>query len=111
MNSDETTGLYGRQHCETGKDLDYSGKYLILDPAALNESNIKPENQIFYASGGFGCQSPLRKVMGFYAVDGVSDVFYRNDFLGVLKEDLIPQWAKDTVSNHYSEQNSGPTLT
>ena len=87
-------GLFDRAHCEAGR-LDYEGKLLALSPATLKESYWQPENQLWYAHGGFGCSPTAsgRKVLCTCLGDGEPVSWDRQDFLGVVKEECLPEWA------------------
>lgn len=66
----------------------------------LSEQHKTREEQLFYAFGGFGCSPNKddRKVMGEFLVDGEKTNFYRQDFLGEAKPDLLPDWAKEKLA-------------
>lgn len=108
-------GLYDNSHCYDEK-MDYTDKVVVIDPKNLQDEYKKPEYQLFYATGGFGCKpdSLGRKVYGQYLTDGAKGVFYRGDFLGVMKLDLIPDWAQEKVANLRGEneqkEENGPTM-
>lgn len=76
--------------------MDFEGKVMVLRPEALNEQHRTRDEQLFYCEGGFGCSPDKtgRKVMGEFLVDGEHTNFYRQDFLGEAKADLLPAWAK-----------------
>jgi len=89
--------LYNINHCETGDihTKDFTGKLLILRDTCLNEANRTPENQLFFATHGNGCNPGAigRSVFGHFLSDGESAAFDRSDILGVMDEDQIPEWA------------------
>lgn len=91
-------GLFGSEH-RAPDELDYAGKVLILSPDSLKESCWMPQNQLWYATGGFGC-SPTASGRAVYAVclgDGEDVRWNRSDFTGVLDERFLPDWAKDKL--------------
>ena len=47
--------LFNSSHCDdmTGQELE--GKVLVMSPMTLRESYWAPENQLWLATGGFGC--------------------------------------------------------
>lgn len=105
--------MYGTEHCETiWQEL--RGKVLVMKPSTLKESYWSPENQLWYAEGGFGC-SPTASGRAVYATclgDGENHVRWnREDFLGVLKEDLLPDWAREQLDKLKSGQEIGPVDT
>ena len=92
----QALGLFDRTHCESGH-LDYEGKVLALSPATLKESYWQPESQLWYAFGGFGCSPTAsgRKVLCTCLGDGETTSWDRSDFLGVVKEEHLPDWAME----------------
>lgn len=93
--------LFGPEHrIEQSKEpLDYEGKVLILSPDALRESCYSPKNQLWLATGGFGC-SPTALGLAVYATclgDGEEARWNRTDFIGVLREEFLPDWAKEKL--------------
>ena len=98
-------GLFDSESCiESDEPIDYAGKLLILSPNVLKDQYKTPEDQLFYATGGFGCDPSKmgRKVFGFFLKDGEETHFARGDFLGVIKDECIPDWAYDKL-NEYEE--------
>ncbi len=88
--------LFGQTHCEPeSEDLDYEGKVLVLSPGSLKEKYWSQQNQLWLATGGFGC-SPTSYGRAVYATclgDGEELFWNRHDFVGVLKEEYMPEWA------------------
>lgn len=91
-------GLYDESHCysESNAPLDYTGKVVVIRPRALSDESKAPENQLFYARGGNGCR-PLAlgtTVFGEFLKNGIKKDFLRAEIIGVLKLDLLPEWAQ-----------------
>lgn len=64
------------------------------------------ENQIWYATRGFGC-SPTASGRAVYATclgDGEKTRWNRSDFIGTLKDEHLPEWAKEQVIKLQSGQ-------
>lgn len=105
-------GLFGARHCST--ELDYTGKVLILRPAVLKEECWSPRNQLWYGECGFGC-SPTARGRAVYATclgDGEKNRWDRTDFVGVLDEQYLPDWAMERLSElrgPAQEQTDSPT--
>lgn len=98
-------GLFDSDSCvDSDVPMDYTKKLLILSPNVLKDQYKTPEDQLFYATGGFGCDPTKmgRKVFGFFLKDGEDTHFARGDFLGVIKDECIPDWAYDKL-NEYEE--------
>lgn len=89
-------GLFDRSHCSTGMyEANVEGKVLVMDPSTLKESCWRQEDQLWLAEGGFGCD-PKSSGRAIYAVclsDGEKTRWNREDFLGVLDERHLPEWA------------------
>ena len=94
--------LLGSEHCETGsyEKLDYGGRVLILSPNTLKESYWNQRNQLWLAHDGFGCTPGAigRSIRCTCLGDGEETRWNRTDFIGVLKEECLPQWAAEALS-------------
>ena len=108
-------GLFGSEHC-IGKrhSLDYTGKVLVMRPDTLRESCWSPRNQLWLAEGGFGC-SPTASGRAVYATclgDGEQSHWDRADFIGVLDEQYLPDWAAEKLDELRGSQQkqSGPVM-
>ena len=68
----------------------YKGKMLVLDIEFLHPKHRTPDNQLVRAIDGFGCDpSKLgTAVFGEFINDGERARFKRNDFLGILKDEI-----------------------
>lgn len=95
-------GLFDRSHChsETEGELNYTGQVLVIRPNVLKDAYKTPEDQLFLAEGGFGCSphSRGRKVFGIFLKDSEKTHFYREDFLGILKDEHLPEWAAEKLA-------------
>lgn len=110
----QALGLFDASHCESEKDeqLDYEGKVLVLKGDVLKDRYKTPEDQLFLADGGFGCRpnSRGRKVFGKFLKDGEDTHFYREDFAGILKEEYLPDWAREKLNELQPEESEGPGM-
>lgn len=111
----QALGLFDASHCESEKDgqLDYEGKVLVLRGDVLKDRYKTPEDQLFLADGGFGCRpnSRGRKVFGKFLKDGEDTHFYREDFAGILKDEYLPDWAKEKLNElQPPEEPEGPGM-
>ena len=93
--------LFEAKHCikESRSKADFEGKVLVIDPYVLADKYRTPEDQLFLATSGFGC-SPTslgRKVMGNYLNDGTKGTHVRQDFLGVIQDEYLPEWAREKL--------------
>ena len=94
--------LLGPEHCESGsyEKLDYEGRVLVLAPDTLKESYWNQRSQLWYAHDGFGCTPGAigRSIRCTCLGDGEETRWNRTDFIGVLKEECLPQWAAEALS-------------
>ena len=95
-------GLFDTEHCESESiiDMDLTNKICILKGTALKEEYRKPEFQLFLACSGFGCKPDAlgTKVFGKFLIDDEDATFVRADFIGVIKEECLPEWATEKMT-------------
>ena len=99
-------GLFDQSHCsQDEQDRNYQNKVVVLSPNALVEECKTPDNQLFFATGGFGCHPDKmgRKVYGYFLNDGEHTHFNRSEIIGVLKDEFLPDWAKEELSEQTEE--------
>lgn len=105
-------GLFNGKHIvKSDEPQNYAGKLLILRDSVLKEECRTPENQLFLARGGFGCDptSSGRKVFGQFLSDGEQTHFNRSDFVGIIADEHIPQWAKEKLEQISEQKNESQT--
>lgn len=100
--------LFDGSHCDdmTGQALE--GTVLVMSPFTLKESYWAPENQLWLATGGFGC-NPTASGRAVYATclgDGEQARWNRSDFIGILREENLPDWASERLEQ--LQQKSPP---
>ena len=97
--------LYDFKSCYYDQ-ADYAGKVVAIRPDILRDEYKTPDDQLFYATGGFGCKSDSlgRKIYGVLLKDGEKCVFLRGEVIGAVKLELIPDWANEKVAELTSEQ-------
>ena len=103
--------LFGTEHClEDSRELDYEGKVLILSPQTLKERYWEPKYQLWYAQDGFGCSPTTigRSVGCTCLADGEYTSWDRAEFLGVIQDKFLPDWAKEAVERLQNGQTLGP---
>ncbi len=101
-------GLYDHSHCIDGEPADFTGKVLAVSPHWLKDQYKKPEYQLFYAESGFGCSPKAsgRKVFGQFLYDGEQTNLDRSDFIGILKEEHLPDWAREKLDEIQGESQA-----
>jgi hypothetical protein len=94
-------GLWDSSHCiESNTGLDYEGKVLVIRPSKLKDCYKTPDDQLFIATSGFGCNPNAigRCVYGYFAKDGEECSWNRSDFIGVLKDEYIPDFVREKLN-------------
>ena len=73
---------------------------LILSPDTLRESYWQPENQLWLALSGFGCQPHARgrSVLCTCLGDGETTRWNRSEFVGIIRDECIPDWAAEKLA-------------
>ena len=93
----QSLGLFDRSHCS--EESNYEGKLLAIKPSTLKDEYKTPDFQLFFATSGFGCD-PTKigtAVYGFFLKDDEHTHFRRSDFIGVVKDECIPEWAQERL--------------
>lgn len=87
---------------------DYVGQILILKPDAMYEEYQNTEYQLWLATHGTGCFSWSEPASDTVHAICLSDkdygVFSRDDFYGVAKEEILPDWAKESYKEILAER-------
>ena len=100
--------LYGGGHCqENGSSMDYEGKVLVLKPETLNEKYWESKYQLWYAHDGFGCRPSARgrSIRATCLADGEMCRWNRQDFIGPIQEELLPDWAREQVEKIQTQEH------
>jgi len=96
----QALGMFDHSHCSLGMyDENVNGKVLVMKPDTLKENCWSQENQLWLATGGFGCD-PKASGRAIYATclaDGEQTRWNREDFVGVLDEQYLPEWAQEKL--------------
>ncbi len=98
----QSLGLFDYSHCipETNGQIDYTDKVVVLKPTVLKDEYKTPESQLFFAQHGNGCRpnSSGTKVYGFHLDNGEKGYYRRYDIVGAIKDENIPDWAKENLA-------------
>ena len=109
----QALNLFGAEHCSGDRaEQDFIGKVLVLSLNALREQYWGQEHQLWYAQSGFGCKphSSGRAIFATSLMDGETARWNREDFIGVLNDELLPEWAKPKLAElQAQEQTDAPT--
>ena len=94
-------GLFDQAHLDKAAwEESLVGKVLVLSPNTLKEEYWNTENQLWLAQGGFGTAANARgrAVYATCLADGEEARWNREDFLGVLDERYLPEWAAEKLT-------------
>ena len=110
----QALNLFGAEHCVGDRaEQDFTGKVLVLSPEALQEQYWGQDYQLLYARSGFGCapHSSGRAVFATCLSDGETARWNREDFIGVLDDKFLPEWAREKLAELMTqEQADAPTM-
>lgn len=104
----ELLGLYNGSQCNSADNIDFENKLMVLKPINLSDAYKNPDNQMVYCTGGFGCSPTARgrKVFGIFLKDGEKCQYHREDFIGELKPEFMPDWTKEKLKELQSPKNN-----
>ena len=103
----EQLNLFDAKQCTSVFDFEtLAGRVLVLKPETLMDEYKTPESQLFLAEHGNGCRPNAigRSIFGKFLIDGEQARCWRQDFLGVLKPELLPAWAIEKIAEPEPEQ-------
>ncbi len=106
-------GLFGGEHCiGDHAEQDFTGKVLVLSLSTLKESFWAPENQLWLAHDGFGCRPHAigRSIRCTCLGDGEMTRWDRSEFVGVLDDKYLPEWAKEKLTELTALKQDAPEL-
>ena len=96
----QALNLFGAEHCVGDRaEQDFTGKVLVLSPDTLKKSCWGQADQLWYAHDGFGCRPHAigRSVRCTCLGDGETTHWNRREFIGVLDEKYLPDWAREKL--------------
>jgi hypothetical protein len=108
----QTLGMFDHTHCQpdTAKQ-DFEGNVIVLSADVLNERSLAPESQLWLCTGGFGSRAGAsgRGVFATCLFDGEKTRWNREDFVGVLADSQLPDWAREKLQElRAHEQTEAP---
>lgn len=100
--------LWNSSHCISKTGLNLEGKILVINPVCLVDKYKTPEDQLFMATSGFGCSPTAsgRAVFGYFLKDDERYCWHRENFVGILKDEFVPDWVQDKLN--MSEDTAEP---
>lgn len=93
--------LFTQEDClQTGYDISIDGKVIVLHHSALPEGFIQAKHQMYFCTGGNGSNpNPIgRSVFTVSLAEGEKIRWNRSDVLGILKPELLPEYARLQLS-------------
>ena len=99
-------GLFDREQRDPAFwNTELTGKVLVLSTDSLKESAWSQENQLWIATGGFGCRPDARgrAIFATCLWDGERTRWNRSDFIGVLDDRFLPEWARSKLEKLTAE--------
>jgi hypothetical protein len=96
----EQLHLFGKAQCIPIQEFqDVAGHVLVLKPEELLDEYKSPDFQLVLAKNGSGCRPKAigRSIFGQFLINGEPASYCRQDFLGVLKPELLPAWAVEKL--------------
>jgi len=111
----QALGLFGREQCSAGMyDCDVTDKVLVMKPDTLKEEYWSQQNQLWLATGGFGCDPKAsgRAIYAHCLADGEEVRWNREDFVGVLDDQNLPAWAREKLEElRAPKQTESPAMS
>ena len=100
--------LWDKEQMNSPKGMNFEGKIMVLEPTMLKDDYKTREHQLFFCSGSSGCNPKARgrQVTGEFLKDGEKARYYREDFVGEAKIELLPQWAKEKLAEKSADRES-----
>ena len=89
--------LYGDIYVEKGNISDFTGRIMIVRPEHINSRDVIPENQLFLAQEGPGCnpEDYGSEINGIFLYEREEASLTNDCFLGAMREEHIPEWANE----------------
>lgn len=99
--------LYGDIYVDKGNVSDFTGRIMIVRPEHINSRDVIPENQLFLAQEGPGCnpEDYGSEINGIFLYEREEASLTNDCFLGAMREEHIPEWANEARED-ISEESS-----
>ena len=85
---------------KTTYDMSIEDRFIVIKAERLLREYQSAEHQLYLVTGGNGAHANARGRTVFVTnvYDGENTRFYREDVLGIIRENRIPDWAKEKVA-------------
>ena len=89
--------LYGDIYVDKGNISDFTGRIMIVRPEHINSRDVIPENRLFLAQEGPGCnpEDYGSEINGIFLYEREEASLTNDCFLGAMREEHIPEWANE----------------
>lgn len=87
---------------------DLNNKVIVIDSDVLRREYHHATHQVVLCTGGFGA-SPHSRGRACFCVNlytGESDVYERQDVLGILEPEQLPEWARHGLADYHQKQQA-----
>ncbi|MGN0650929.1 MAG: DUF3849 domain-containing protein, partial [Oscillospiraceae bacterium] len=101
-------GMFDENNVDTANISDYAGRVMILRPEYLKPDMRIPENQLFLAQLGTGCDPKKcgSQIIGVFLYDREAAAIHSDNFLGAMREECIPTWAREAREDITEEESN-----
>lgn len=99
--------LYGDIYVDKGNVSDFTGRIMIVRPEHINSRDVIPENQLFLAQEGPGCnpEDYGSEINGIFLYEREEASLTNDCFLGAMREEHIPEWANEACEDIAEESS------
>ena len=100
--------LYGDIYVDKGNISDFTGRIMIVRPEHINSRDVIPENQLFLAQEGPGCnpEDYGSEINGIFLYEREEASLTNDCFLGAMREEHIPEWANEAREDIAEESSN-----
>ena len=100
--------LYGDIYVDKGNVSDFTGRIMIVRPEHINSRDVIPENQLFLAQEGPGCnpEDYGSEINGIFLYEREEASLTNDCFLGAMREEHIPEWANEAREDIAEESSN-----
>ena len=107
--------LYGDIYVDKGNISDFTGRIMIVRPEHINSRDVIPENQLFLAQEGPGCNPDDygSEINGIFLYERKEASLTNDCFLGAMREEHIPEWAneaREDITEESSDEEYEPEM-
>lgn len=105
--------LFDSSQCLPNRQrTNYQGQVLALRPDMMQFICADPKDQLWYAVSGEGCEAGQNDadLLCTNLSDGYTGLWTRRCFAGVLREELLPDWAQEKLAELTATQQENQSI-